>query len=577
MTPRPGAPHLASLDRVSKRPRARGPRTRTRCEKAVGVRLHDPYTASVVIRDLLKLEILQEAGVRVVVEADLDRPVRWAHAGEISDIARYLSGGEVLLTAATGLSDSTGKARRRYISELSEAGAAALIVELGRTFRRLPREMLDEAEARGLVLAELQHEVPFAEVIQQVGIALLNEERQDQERAMTIGDDFARLVLEGEPVPVLLEELAARFRNPVVLEDGSRRVVAFGGYQHPVRSLLRSWQTHSRRGHRGGSVGVQVAESGPRCVWSSIALRGEIWGRLHVLEVDTPLDRVSSLALGRVTSNIALHLMDQRDAYLSETAERSLVSEVVRGDRFSGDDFLARATGLGVDLRRDLVMLVVGRDAGTASGGTPEVDEQVVRDALRTARWPSLVGRLGDAVAVVCSAAPPLGVPESLKVLASALGGDDSPHQIGVSRQARATMLRRAFTEAQTAYRLGPSNSPHPIHHYDDLVLHRLLTPLLEAGPELANFVESELGELIAYDTEHRSELVSTLDAYLHTNGSKAATAEALTLQRRSVYYRLSRIEEILGKSIDTPDHRVRLYLALRVQELLESRSPNLG
>jgi purine catabolism regulator len=221
-------------------------------------------------------------------------------------------------------------------------------------------------------------------------------------------------------------------------------------------------------------------------------------------------------------------------------------------------------------------MLVVGTIAGTASGDTPEVDEQVVRDALRTARWPSLVGKLGDRVAVVCSAAPPLGVPESLKVLHSALGGDDSPHQIGVSRQARATMLHRAFTEAQTAYRLGPSASPDPIHHYDDLVLHRLLTPLLDAGPELANFVESELGELIAHDAEHRSELVSTLDAYLHTNGSKAGTAKALLLQRRSVYYRLSRIEEILGKSIDTPDHRVRLYLALRVQELLESRSPSL-
>lgn len=540
------------------------------------MRLHGPYTAPVVLRDLFELEILQEAGLRVVVEADLDRPVRWAHAGEIVDIARYLSGNEVLLTAGTGLSDSTGAARRRYIRALSEAGAAALIVELGRTFRRLPHEMVDEAEARGLVLAELEHEVPFAEVIQQVGIALLNEERQDQERAMSIGDDFARLVLEGEPVPVLLEELAARLRNPVVLEDGSRRVVAFGGYQHPVRALLHSWQAHSRRGHHGGSVGVQVAESEPRCVWSSIALRGEIWGRLHVLEVDTPLDRVSSLALGRVTSNIALHLMDQRDAYLSETAERSLVSEVVRGVRFSGDDFLARATGLGVDLRRDLIMLVIGTTARTAGVATAEVDEQAVRDALRTVRWPSLVGTLGDGVAVVCSAAPPLGVPESLTMLASALGGEHSPHQIGVSRQARATMLHRAFTEAQTAYRLGPSTSPDAIHHYDDLVLHRLLTPLLDAGPELANFVESELGELIAYDAEHRSELVTTLDAYLHTNGSKAATAEALLLQRRSVYYRLSRIEEILGKSIDIPDHRVRLYLALRVQELLESRSPNL-
>jgi purine catabolism regulator len=134
-------------------------------------------------------------------------------------------------------------------------------------------------------------------------------------------------------------------------------------------------------------------------------------------------------------------------------------------------------------------------------------------------------------------------------------------------------MLHRAFTEAQTAHRLGPTTGPGATHHYDDLVLHRLLTPLLQAGPELANFVESELGELITYDDEHRSELLPTLDAYLQANGSKAATAEALFLQRRSVYYRLTRIEEILGRSIETPDHRVRLYLALRARELLDSRA----
>ena len=34
-----------------------------------------------------------------------------------------------------------------------------------------------------------------------------------------------------------------------------------------------------------------------------------------------------------------------------------------------------------------------------------------------------------------------------------------------------------------------------------------------------------------------------------------------------------SACEEILGRSIETPDHRVRLYLALRARELLDSRA----
>jgi purine catabolism regulator len=123
------------------------------------------------------------------------------------------------------------------------------------------------------------------------------------------------------------------------------------------------------------------------------------------------------------------------------------------------------------------------------------------------------------------------------------------------------------------ANQLGPTMSDRAVHNYDELVLHRLLAPLSKTGPHLANFVESELGELIAHDEGHNSDLLHTLDVYLQSNGSKASTAEALYLQRRSIYYRLNRIEQLLGRSIERADHRVRLYLALRAREVLETRS----
>jgi purine catabolism regulator len=495
------------------------------------------------------------------------------HTGEIADIARYLSGGEVLLTAATGLGDASKDRRRWYIRELADAGALGVIVELGRAFRRLPPEMVAEAERLGILLAELEREVPFVAVTQEVHTAILNEHHEAQERATLIGDDLTRMVLEGQPLPALLEFLAERLHNPVVLEDGSRHAVSFAAHRAPVVPLLRNWHAHSRQGHHGGDVGVHFSDGSPRCVWSSIALRDEIWGRLHVLEVDTPLEDATSLALGRAASNFALYLLAERDVYLAETAERSLVGEVARGSSFSGDEFLARATGLGVDFDGELVMLVVGPAIATEEEVRGNGAEQTVREALRGVKWPSLVGVAGGRVAVVASADSPRRLEQSLEALVASLSGERPAYHVGVSRRVRASMLHRAFSEAQTAQQLGPTTDNGPVHHYDDLVLHRLLVPLLHAGPELSNFVESELGELVTYDDEHHSELVRTLDAYLQSNGSKAATADTLYLQRRSVYYRLTRIEQLLGRSIDVADHRVRLYLALRARELLEARA----
>ncbi len=140
-----------------------------------------------------------------------------------------------------------------------------------------------------------------------------------------------------------------------------------------------------------------------------------------------------------------------------------------------------------------------------------------------------------------------------------------------MSKPTRASLLPQAFSETRAAEQLGPGAGEGFIHFYDDLALYRLLAPLAP-GPELGNCVESELGPLIAHDQAHHSDLVRTLDAYLQANGSKTTAAQLLHLQRRSIYYRLEKIEGLLGRSIDSPTQRARLYVALRGNELLETR-----
>jgi PucR family transcriptional regulator, purine catabolism regulatory protein len=528
----------------------------------------------VLLSDLLALPILRQAEIRIIAGTPFDdRPIRWVHTGEVADIARYLTGGEVLLTAATGLSDASVERRRGYVRELVAAGAAAVIIELGRAFGEIPQEMIEEADAAGLVLAQLERDIPFVAVTQEVHTAILNEHHAALEQAAEIGDEFSQLMLDGAHVPAMLDRLAERLQNPVLLEDGSRRVVAFGYPGGAIGPILREWHQHSRRGHQGAAVGVQIAESEPRCAWSSVALRGEVWGRLHVLEVDTPVTSVTLMALGRAATNVALYLMAEREAHLNEEAERSLIVDVAHGVNFSGEDFLARATGLGVDFDGELLMIVMApplSDLTSRADGASTDDAQRIRETLRDARWPSLVGYVSNQIVAVVSADPKRDIAPLLEDLLGELGAGTN-YQAGVSRPARASLLQRAYAEAQTAHQLGPATSSQRVHRYDSLVLYRLLTPLAKAGPHLANFVESELGELITYDEEHHSDLLSTLDAYLQNNGSKAATAGALFLQRRSVYYRLTRIEELLGRSIEPASHRVRLYLALRANEVLQA------
>ena len=526
------------------------------------------YSCYVQIRDLLEIELLVEAGVEVLAGEDqLNRQVRWVHTGEIADIAQYLSGGEALLTAATGLGDQPEQIQR-YVRELAQAGVACLIIELGRSFRRIPPEMVAAAADQDLVLVALEHEVPFAAVTRKAHTELISSAHTALQRAIAIDDALNLLILEGGSLAAVLELLAERLRNPVVLEDGSRRVVAHGRSGESVSPLLREWQAHSRQGHRRSTAAVSEVDD-PRCMWTTITVKGEEWGRLHVVELDSPLDDAVRLALGRASTSIALYLMAERDAALSDAAEHSLVGALSLSEGFSGQDFLARAGGLGVELDGDLLMVVVAPPEGIGEDADPKAGSTELRRALKEARWPAVVGSVDGLLTAVLTSRPNSDLARLLEsVLDGLAGGPYAGSHAGVSRPASVSQLPQAQDEAQAAHRLGPSSNTRRVHFYDDLVLYRLLSPL-GTGPTLANFVEGELKPLIEYDEAHNGELLQTLNEYLRSNGNKILTARALQLQRRSVYYRLERIEELLGTSVDDPELRVRLYVALRAREML--------
>jgi purine catabolism regulator len=527
------------------------------------------------VGELLGLDLLEKAGVSVLAGEDLlDRDVRWVHTGEIADIARYLTGGEALLTAATGLRDRRLEDHRRYIRELAEVRAAVVIIELGRGFQKIPREMIEEAERGRLVLATLDRDVPFVAVTHTVHTQLISSSHETLLRAMDIEDDLGRMIVEGATLPAMLELLSERLHNPVILEDAAHRVVAFGRASGAFAPILRAWQQHSRGRHVADRPGAATApDAEPPCAWTDIVLRGDRWGRLHVLQVDSPLDDVVRLVLGRMAASIALHLMSERDAYLSDAAEVALVRGLAFERDFDGQAFVDRATGLGIDLEGDLVMVALGPKSPSRASTDQEDPVQrlvpLLREAMSAQRWPSIVGALEGTIAAVASAQPPGGLAAAADAVAERVRAQEPGlRSIGISRVCRASALPRAFQEARAAHRFAPAGQEGRIQMYDELALYRLLAPLVN-GPELANFVEGELGDLIAYDAEHNADLLGTLDAYLQANGSKIAAANMLHLRRRSVYYRLERLEQILGYSVDDPDRRARLYVALRARELL--------
>ena len=502
----------------------------------------------------LELEIFRRGGAQVVAGArSLDRGIRWVHSAEISDIAQFLAGGELLLTAGSGIG-GTEAAQRSYVRSVAGAGIAALAVELaGRAFATMPAAVVDEADRHGLPLITFECEVPFVEVASQVHNRIVDLRVEQLTRQKAIDSAFTDLLLRGEDYLAVVEQAAQSLGLPVVLEDYAHQMRAYYGRTDPSDEVLAEWGQHSRLNHNRAEI--------VRCTARPITLRGEVWGFLHVLHADVSPSTATVYTIERAAAAVAITLMGEqiRGARRSQRAT-ALVSRLMLGD-IDGKGFIDRALEMGRDLRgRSFVAVVACR----LDDDEPFGEEELGRH-LAEAGAGSIVADTGDRTLAVVALPPKKGE----RVLMEALRV--APARVGLSRVVPADRLVAAIHEARSAVAATQSDPQHRFVRFEDLGVLRLLMAVSDT--ELASYVEDELGPILANDAASANPLLPTLRAFLDCDGRKSDAAQRLFVQRRTLYYRLDRIGAMLHRSLDQPETRHRLLFAVRGLDLLRQRS----
>jgi PucR C-terminal helix-turn-helix domain/GGDEF-like domain len=95
---------------------------------------------------------------------------------------------------------------------------------------------------------------------------------------------------------------------------------------------------------------------------------------------------------------------------------------------------------------------------------------------------------------------------------------------------------------------------------------------LVAADPAIArDVVQRVLGRLLALDAEDRDGLLATVEAWLDAGGSATAAGRALFCHPNTVRYRLRRVEELTGRSVDAPRAVAELAAALAALRVFPS------
>lgn len=539
-----------------------------------GVTGSGPGVAGITVRSVLDMPAVRRGAPEVLSgKGALDKRVRWVHAGEVPNIATLLKGSELLLSTGMGVA-ANPTLQRRFIAELSERGVVGVVIELGTAMKSIPKALIDAARKDDLPLVALHRPIRFVEVTERVhreifdqGGALLRYGEELQQR-------FISLLLSGATVPELLGALARITNNPVVLEHADQGPVYHALNGNEEETVLGAWQSIAFGGREAvRSFSVDVPEAG-----------GAPWGRLVLLEIDAPLREHHRVAAERAVGLIAVSLLREREEYELNDRERSDFLTRLLTEEGEPDEIERRARDLGFEATRHVLLplaIRLGAETGlppsAKAGGCERVGRELRRD-LASRHLPAILGsrdqgrelllvvglrdrsersRAAELVAglVADSAARAFGESASPTVCVAA--ATDAWSAVGAELAAARDGLPAAFH--------GPGR---PWHDATDPDPDRLFWAVRD-NDELRRFVELRLGPLLASDKQRDQQLRDTLVALCKHAGRKTDTAQALGIERQSLYYRLGRIESLLGVDLADGETLLTLYLALRAQRYL--------
>ncbi|OON82387.1 PucR family transcriptional regulator [Streptomyces tsukubensis] len=537
----------------------------------------------ITVRRALELPALRGGLPEVVARADrLGQTVRWVHAGEVPHIASLLKGGELLLITGLGLGGRAAE-QRAFVRGLAERGIAALVVELGSRFDRLPAPLVESATQAGLVLVQLHREVPFVAVTEEIHTEIVNGHYARLQQAEEVHSRCTRAVLGGGGAPQVLGVLGDFTGNPVFLETAEGRLLyaasapsadTEGADPLQVWEGLRGGRTANGDTPPAGSVLVDVPGTGH-------GTGGSVRARLVLLPVVAPLLPVHRMAAERAAGILAVVLMQARqDEELAARGRGDFLTDLSQG-RVAAQDAPAQAAVLGFKPGDARLLPVVMRLAdiadGLSSGGGWAVLVRAVSEELAGVGVPVLLGVRpveGRVPLLLALRSPAERSATADRVAAALRAGVERSGLLGAGAGPPVVVVGGAGGWAAAAAGLGHAAETATAAQgladrpwYDarrldtDLLLWRL-----RDHPDLSAFVDRALGPLLLHDRLSKPPLLPTLAAYLTHAGRKAEAARELHLNRQTLYNRLARIADLLGTDLDDPQTVLALSLALRAR-----------
>ena len=455
----------------------------------------------------------------------LENPIRWIYTPEDDDFTDWVHGGELLIVSGAA-SHRPAFNLSRVLREAVRLNLAGAILLFGEHYiEEIPRSIIDAAARKDFPLMTIPWDTPLVDIEESIARAIVLSDRAPQQESLLA------LALAGR---VSAQEFAAR--------------AASAGY--PVRAPQALCAFSFLPENAGGRAVEELTRETAQALTASLSARA--------------LPFLSCSSLNQIYLLFAVaDGMGKKAAGARQAASTAEVSAAGMAGNAGAARQAAGVSAAGMARQ-------AAGDAAEKAGAAQHAAAPA--GAQRQAAEASAPGDAPSARAEVSASAEVKAAAEAVLAELYSLAHARIKREECCAGATLAPALGDIiilYHEARTALDIARGQHLHTAPYVYE---HGGLAELIVGSSmteHFRSFANGLLAPLAAQDARSHGRLMETLAAFVAANGNVLHAAEQLYIHRNTLKYRLRQIEKALGGSLDDPDLRLKLQLALYIRRLL--------
>ncbi len=542
------------------------------------------------VKDLMAMEPMKDA-VILGGQHYIHNTIEGVTIMEGPDLAKWIKGGEVILTSLYSIRNFDEKEIKAFFANLAEKRVSAFVFKQSNA--DISHQLIEAGETFMMPIIQLPNEIPFVDVMYPIMGELFNHQVTKLQYYKEIHDRFTALSLADEGLEKIINTLEELIGNPVALFDRnfSCMISTYPG--------LETFEMVEKVHFYEPTVGIKFPHYRQivkypeldNCKGHQIVVPIETLSdnKMYLLigEINKSLGELDLIAVENAAISLSLELVKQfAVAEVEKKYKNDLVEELISGKIQSISAIYEKANVIGWDFMGPFAAVLFKINRLTDSvlkqkSGLSDRSHYLVHEAIHHYLPNGIISNRSNLFIVLWKVErinpnDPSWMKEikGISQKIQALVGKQVKEiavQVGIgSAVSDITDIPKSYREAHDALDLGETlNGLESITAFSELGIFRLLRHIKDSSA-LIQFIPHSLKELLEYQQANQADLLKTLQTFLECNQNVTQTAKKLFIHSKTVVYRLERIKEITGMDFDDSEEMLSVRVGLKIHELIQ-------